>query len=229
MKIIIQLKMENTRISIQRSNTEKIKVNMINNKMRAYNLIRNSKANYEKKNRNKITTIVVGERVSENESGNKAAKDAKKKMVIGKLNNPCKTESNTTLMKIFVQKQKLKSINALDIKQRRDLNINKSKEIHGQRQKNDKIEKILNYKSIIMLLLIFINDKSYISELKLKSNLNYEINWLFISLFYIVKLSYFLNEKLIYQSLISRLVDYFNKIKNILFGCYLFGLKLNIE
>jgi hypothetical protein len=164
----------------QRANTEKINLNMINNKTRAYNLLKNSKANYEKKNRNLTTPIVAGERVSENESGNKAAKDAKKKMVIGKLNNPCKTESNTTLMKIFVQEQKLKSINALDIRQRRDLNINKSKEIHGQKQKNDKIGKILNYKSIIMLLLIFINDKSYISELKLKSNLNYEINWLFI-------------------------------------------------
>ena len=146
---------------------------------------------------------------------NKVVKDAKKKMIKGKLYNPCKIESNTTLMKIFVQEQKLKSINALDIKQRRDLNINKSKEIHGQKQKNDKIEKILNYKSIIMLLLIFINDKSYISELKLKSNLNYEINWLFISIFYIVKLSYFLNEMLIYQSLISQLLDYLILVLNV--------------
>ena len=150
--------MENTRISIQRANTQKIDLNMINKKMSTYNLIRTSKANYEKKNRNKTTPIVIGERVSEKESGNKAAKDAKKKMIIGKLDNPCKTESNTTLMKVFVKEQKLKSINAQDIKQRRDLKLNKSKEIHGQKQKNDKIEKILNYKNIILIInLIFPN------------------------------------------------------------------------
>ena len=65
MKIIIQLKMENTRISIQRANIQKIDLNMINKKMSTYNLIRNYKANYEKKNRTLTTPIVVGERVSE--------------------------------------------------------------------------------------------------------------------------------------------------------------------
>ena len=209
--------MENIIISLQRRNTEKINVNMINNKLLTYNLIRNSKANYEKKNRNKTTSIVMGERVSEMERGNKEIKNAKRKMIKGKLDNPSKKESNTNLLKIFVKEQKLKSINAQDTKQRRDLKLNKSKEIHGQKQKNDKIEKILNYKSIIMLLLIIINNKSYISELKLKRNLNYEMNSLFIYIFNIIKISYFLNEKLLYQSLISQHLDYFNQIKDIIF------------
>ena len=115
MQIIIHLKMENIRISFQRRNTEKIKANMINNKLLTYNLIRNSKANYEKKNRNKTIPIVMGERVSEMESGNKVVKNAKKKMIKGKMDNPCKKESNTTLMKVFVKEKKLKSINAQDI------------------------------------------------------------------------------------------------------------------
>ena len=42
------------------------------------------------------------------------------------------------------------------------------------------------------------------------------MNSLFISIFNIIKISYFLNEKLLYQSLISQHLDYFNQIKDII-------------
>ena len=91
-----------------------------------------------------------------------------------------------------------------------DNNDNNSPKISHKRREKNVIGKNLHYQGIIMLLIIIIIDKAYISEFK--NNLNYELNCLFIFIFYIIMNYYFSNETLIEQKLIYYIYIYLIKI-----------------
>ena len=188
-------------MSKQKSIIETINENIIYNEMIIKNFKRNNKYKYVKKKRDE-TAMLLKEYKSRKEE--KLTKDDKKKLINDNNNNYSpKTSIQTfiSIMKIISNDKKIQSINAQNIKKRKDLKIDRLKEIHEQKRKNDIIEKILFSQDI--------NGKSYITELK--NNQNYGLNWLFIFIFYIINNIYFLNEGLLRQRLILQNITLFNK------------------
>ena len=176
MKIFDKLRIDNEKISNQKLKIERINENIVSNKMPIDNFKRKNKINYEKKETDEA--IVMAFEDNESKGENELVKCEKEKLINENYNNhdlKVFHQPLISLKKIASNDIKIKSINTHDIKERRDLKIDKLKEIPDQKTKNNIIEAILRYQDIFIFLIII---KLYISNLTY--NLNFELNWLLI-------------------------------------------------
>ena len=186
-------------MSEQKSIIERINENIINNEMPIKYFKRNNKYKYVRKNRDQTSMVVNDYELQRNE----VLKDDEEKIINDNNNNYSQKISIQTLisiMKIISKDRKIKSINVQNIKKGKDFKKGKSKEILEQKRKNNIIEKIFPYQDINNNLFIF----------ELKNNQNYDLNWLFIFISYIITNTYFLNQGLIGQGLISHHITLFD-------------------
>ena len=145
MKTFDKLRIDNEKILNQKLNIEKIN-DIVSNKKPIDNFTRKNQINYKKKKRDEAIVIALED--NESKGRDKEIKNEKEKLINENYNNNNLKVFNKPLIsikKIVSTDIKIKSINFHDRKKRRDLKIDKLKEIPGQKPKNNIIENILNY------------------------------------------------------------------------------------
>ena len=205
MKILKKKKIDTENISKKKFNIERINENIMCNEISIDNFSRTDKINYDMKaiDDTKLINLEEFKALKEVE----IEKENKTK-IIGVNNN--NLSHAFSLQKSNSQKKNVS--NNINIKPTNTYNINKIKEFyidkleenHEPKRKNNVTEKNWLYLYIIMILFIFIKTSSYIS--KIKNNLNYDLNFLFIFGFYISKCTN-LSNKYLEQTLIIQHID----------------------
>ena len=134
----------------------------------------NERISYQKLNNERINENMV---CNEEETDNSIRNN--------KINYEMKEKNETIFMAVkYCESGREEEIKNNKKKIKNDNNDNNSPKISHKRREKNVIGKNLHYQGIIMLLILIIIDKTNMCEFK--NNLNYELNCLFIFIFYII-------------------------------------------